>query len=99
MEKKERIQIPISLQKKQKLQAISLKLGFDSIIDTVRFLINSILNGSISITVNTKQIEQLNNETEAEVLGSLLEKAKGKTKRFNPSDQDFHNKVIKFADE
>lgn len=97
MEKKERIQIPISAQKRQLLESISIKSGFDSVTDTVRFLINNLLNGSIRITLG--MVDQLDKETEREILESLQEKVKGKTKIFDPLDKDFHTKVIKFADE
>lgn len=46
-----------------------------------------------------KQIEILSKESEIEVLESLLEKAKGKTKKIDPYDKNFHKHVLKFADE
>ena len=99
MHKKDRVQIPITTEKKELLEAKSLQLGFDSITDTVRYLINCFLSGKINISINTEQVETLNKGSEIEVLESLLEKAKGITKRLDPHDTNFHKQVLKFADE
>lgn len=99
MHKKDRVQIPITTEKKELLEVKSHLLGFDSVTDTVRYLINCFLNGKINISINTEQVETLNKESEIEVLESLLEKAKGKTKRIDPHDKSFHKQVLKFADE
>ena len=99
MHKKDRVQIPITTEKKELLEAKSQQLGFDSITDTVRYLINCFLNGKINISINTEQAETLSKESEIEVLESLLEKAKGVTKRLDPHDKNFHKQVLKFADE
>ena len=99
MHKKDRVQIPITTEKKELLEAKSLQLGFDSITDTVRYLINCFLSGKINISINTEQIETLSKEGEIEILESLLEKAKGKTIKVDPHDKNFHKQVLKFADE
>lgn len=99
MHKKERVQIPITTEKKELLEAKSLQLGFDSITDTVRYLINCFLSGKINISINSEPVETLSKESEIEVLESLLEKAKGVTKRFDPHDKNFHRQILKFADE
>lgn len=99
MHKNDRVQIPITTEKKELLEAKSHQLGFDSITDTVRYLINCFLNGKINISINTEKIETLSKESEIEVLESLLEKAKGKTKKIDPYDKNFHKHVLKFADE
>ena len=99
MHKKDRVQIPITTEKKELLQVKSHQLGFDSITDTVRYLINCFLNGKINISINTEEIETLNKPSEIEVLEGLLEKAKGKTKKIDPHDKNFHQQVLKFADE
>ena len=99
MHKKDRVQIPITTEKKELLEVKSLQLGFDSITDAVRYLINCFLSGKINISINTERVEILNKESEIEVLESLLEKAKGKTKRIDPHDKNFHKQVLKFADE
>ena len=99
MHKKDRVQIPISTEKKELLEVKSLQLGFDSITDSVRYLINCFLSGKINISINTEQIETLNKESEIEILESLLEKAKGKTTKVDPHDKNFHKQVLKFADE
>ena len=99
MHKKDRVQIPITTEKKELLEAKSQQLGFDSITDTVRYLINCFLNGRINISINTEQVETLNKESEIEVLESLLEKAKSKTKKIDPHDKNFHRQILKFADE
>ena len=99
MHKKDRVQIPITTEKKELLEVKSHQLGFDSITDTVRYLINCFLNGKINISINTEQIETLNKESEIEILESLLEKAKGTTKKIDPYDKNFHKQVLKFADE
>jgi len=99
MHKKDRVQIPITTEKKELLEVKSQQLGFDSITDTVRYLINCFLNGKINVSINTEQVETINKESEIEILESLLEKAKGKTKRLDPHDKNFHKQVLKFADE
>ena len=99
MYKKDRVQIPITTEKKELLEAKSYQLGFDSITDTVRYLINCFLNGKINISINTEQVETLNKQSEIEILESLLEKAKGKTRKIDPHDKNFHKQVLKFADE
>ena len=99
MYKKDRVQIPITTEKKELLEAKSLQLGFDSITDTVRYLINCFLSGKINISINTEQVEMLNRQSEIEILESLLEKAKGKTTKVDPHDKNFHKQVLKFADE
>ena len=99
MYKKERVQIPITTEKKELLEAKSYQLGFDSITDTVRYLINCFLNGKINISINTEQVETLNKQSEIEILESLLEKAKGETKKIDPHDKNFHKQILKFADE
>ncbi|GEM_PF-5320272 len=99
MHKKDRVQIPITTEKKELLEVKSHQLGFDSITDTVRYLINCFLNGKINISINTEQVETLSKESEVEVLESLLEKAKGKTIKTDPYDKSFHKQVLKFADE
>ena len=53
----------------------------------------------INISINTEQIETLNKESEIEILESLLDKAKGETKKLDPHDKNFHKQVLKFADE
>ena len=78
MHKKDRVQIPITTEKKELLEVKSLQLGFDSITDTVRYLINCFLSGKINISINTEQVETFNKQSEIEILESLLEKAKGK---------------------
>ena len=99
MHKKDRVQIPITTEKKELLEVKSLQLGFDSITDTVRYLINCFLSGKINISINTEQVETLNKESEIEVLESLLEKARGEIKRIDPHDKNFHKQVLKFANE
>ena len=99
MYKKDRVQIPITTEKKELLEVKSLQLGFDSITDTVRYLINCFLSGKINISINTEQVETLNKQSEIEILESLLEKAKGRTTKVNPHDKNFHKQVVKFADE
>ena len=99
MYKKDRVQIPITTEKKELLEAKSAQLGFDSITDTVRYLINCFLSGKINISINTEQVETLNKQSEIEILESLLEKAKGKTTKVDPHDKNFHKQVLKFADE
>ena len=99
MHKKDRVQIPISTEKKELLEVKSLQLGFDSITDSVRYLINCFLSGKINISINTEQVETLNRQSEIEILESLLEKAKGKTTKVDPHDKNFHKQVLKFADE
>ena len=99
MHKKDRVQIPITTEKKELLEAKSIQLGFDSVTDTVRYLINCFLNGKINISINTERIETLDKESEIEILESLLEKAKGKTIKADPHDKNFHKQVLKFADE
>ncbi len=56
-------------------------------------------SGKINIPINTEQVETLNKETEVEILEGLLEKTKGKTKKIDPYDKNFHNQVLKFANE
>ena len=51
MAKNERIQVPITAEKKQKLEARSEQLGFDGATDMVRFLINNLLNDSIQVSI------------------------------------------------
>ena len=99
MHKKDRVQVPITTEKKELLEIKSHQLGFDSITDTVRYLINCFLNGKINISINTEPVETLSKESEVEVLESLLEKAKGETKKIDPHDKNFHKQVLKFADE
>ena len=99
MYKKDRVQIPITTEKKELLEAKSHQLGFDSITDTVRYLINCFLSGKINISINTEQVETLSKDSEIEVLESLLEKAKGITRKTDPHDKNFHKQVLKFADE
>ena len=99
MHKKDRVQIPITTEKKELLEIKSQQFGFDSITDTVRYLINCFLSGRINIAINTESMETLSKENEVEVLESLLEKAKGVTKRLDPYDKNFHKQVLKFADE
>ena len=99
MHKKDRVQIPITTEKKELLEVKSHQLGFDSVTDAVRYLINCFLNGKINISINTEQVETLSKESEVEVLESLLEKAKGKTIKIDPYDKSFHKQVLKFADE
>jgi hypothetical protein len=99
VEKAERIQIPISSKKKQLLKNKSKKLGFESITDSVRFLINSFLNGSIKISISTGSLSQFSKEEKSEISESIAEKKRGRKKKFNPSDKDFHKKIIQYADE
>ena len=99
MHKKDRVQIPITTEKKELLEIKSHQLGFDSITDAVRYLINCFLSGKINISINTEPVETLSKESEVEVLESLLEKTKGETKKLDPHDKNFHTQVLKFADE
>ena len=81
MHKKDRVQIPITTEKKELLETKSHELGFDSITDAVRFLINCFLNGKINISVNTQSIEPLSRENKIEALENLLKKTKSKAKK------------------
>ncbi|MBT6843036.1 MAG: hypothetical protein HOA17_04460 [Candidatus Melainabacteria bacterium] len=98
MAKNERIQIPISLEKKLKLEARSEQLGFDSSTDVVRFLINNFLNDRINISIDTEYVEIASPELEKNIREAMEEVKQGQTISLDPSDTDFHNKLIKFAD-
>ena len=98
MYKKDRVQIPITAEKKALLEAKSIQLGFDSITDSVRYLINCFLNGKINISISPEQIEIPDKETEIAIIESLLEKAKGKTKKLD-FNKNLHKQMMQFADE
>lgn len=97
MAKSERIQIPISLQKKKELEAKSEQLGFDTATDAVRFLINNFLKGSINLSLNSEYIELLDSKTEREVLEAIEEMKQDLAITIDPRDPDFHQKMINFA--
>jgi len=99
MDKNSRLQIPISLEKKELLDSKSEEFGFGSATDAVRFLINNFLTGSINIAINSNPISTLSKTSEIEVIESLLDRAKGKTREFDPRDKNFHKNLLKFADE
>lgn len=99
MEKSYRLQVPLSEDKKKMLETKSEDVGFASSTDAVRFLINNFLNGSINIDISSGSSEKLDKETELEVLQSLVDKAKGKVKAFNPHDKNFHKNILEFANE
>ncbi len=98
MYKNNRVQIPITAEKKTLLEAKSIQLGFDSITDSVRYLINCFLNGKINISIAPEQIEIPNKETEIAILEGLLEVAKGKTKKLD-FNKNIHKQIMQFADE
>lgn len=54
MAKNERIQIPITAEKKKRLEDKAEEWGFDSSIDMVRFLVNNALNDSLKISIEVK---------------------------------------------
>ena len=98
MHKKDRVQIPITAEKKALLEAKSIQLGFDSVTDSVRYLINCFLNGKINISISPEKIEIPDKETEIAIIESLLERAKGKTKKLD-SSKNLHKQIMQFADE
>ena len=97
--KNKRIQIPISESKKDLLDMRATQSGFDSSTDLVQFLINNFIQGSINVYIDNLPTMTLDKETEKEVLESLKEVREGKTIELDPCDPEFHDKLIKFADE
>lgn len=98
MSKAARIQVPISSDKKKMLEEKSFEAGFDSVTETVRFLINGFLRGTINITVSTVD-NKLDKKTELEVLEGLLDVAKGRTQKVDPLSESFHQDVLDIVDE
>jgi len=86
VKKNDKIQIPINEGKKQLLGQLSLESGFDSSTDLLKFMINSFINGSISIGINKNQ-EKLDKATELELLESVMDYKKG-----NFTEIDFKKK-------
>lgn len=98
MAKNERIQVPISAEKKQRLEAKSEQLGFDGATDMVRFLINNLLNDTINISLDFEYVERASPELEKSIAAAMRDVEQGRTIRLDPSDPDFHQKMIDFAD-
>ncbi len=98
-QKTERLQVPISKDKKEALDLMSEQLGFGSTTDTVRFLINNLINGSIDISINNVPVGYFNEETKKEVLESRKDVAAGKVVELDPGDKDFFEKLDAFANE
>lgn len=97
-DKDTRIQIPISSKKKELLELKVEKLGFDSVTDAVRFLINNFLQGNINVSLNSNISSfSLSREQEQEILESLKDKKHGRVKVFNPKSSSFHKSLIDFA--
>ena len=97
MSKNERLQILLSAEQKLKLEAKAKRSGFDSASDSVRFLINSFVNDTINVFVETELVEIASPELEKEIGEALAEVAAGKTITLDPRDKDFHKKMIDFA--
>lgn len=54
--KNDKIQVPISSEKKELLTKLAMESGFDSATDLLKFLINSFINGDLVIGINHQHL-------------------------------------------
>lgn len=95
-----KLQIPISNETKEMLEFRTEEVGFSSVPEVVRFLINQFVRRSIDINMSTNEYIEVPNEyTRNEILEGLKDLEEGRVKEFDPEDPGFHEKVIKFANE
>lgn len=92
-----RLQVPLTTSQKKLLDEKSSILGFSSSTDTVKFLIQNFLIGSINISVSTN--DRLSKLEEKETLLAIAEIQNGNSQIIDPFQKDFHNTLLKFADE
>lgn len=94
--KDDKIQIPISSEKKKLLETRTEELGFSSVPEIMRFLINRLINKSIKIDISSEYIETLDEGTEREVLEGITDIKMGRSIKIDPEKEDFYEKILDY---